>query len=48
MVDSLEASNPGDVAVIEELKSVLGDFFAERVAEDGAWARTILGTPAAS
>ncbi|KAJ7446180.1 transcription initiation factor TFIID complex 60 kDa subunit [Mycena galericulata] len=48
MVDSLDPSNPGDVAVIEELKTVLGDFFAEKVAEDRAWARSILGTAAAS
>lgn len=44
MVDSLDASNPTDAGVIGDLKSVLGDFFAEKIAEDGAWARTILGT----
>ncbi|KAF7376247.1 Transcription initiation factor TFIID complex 60 kDa subunit [Mycena sanguinolenta] len=43
MVDSLDASNPADAAVIDELKSVLGDYFAEKVAQDAAWARTILG-----
>ncbi|KAJ7497412.1 transcription initiation factor TFIID complex 60 kDa subunit [Mycena latifolia] len=43
MVDSLDASNPIDAAAISDLKSVLGELFAEKVAEDGAWARTILG-----
>ncbi|KAJ6499182.1 transcription initiation factor TFIID complex 60 kDa subunit [Mycena sanguinolenta] len=43
MVDSLDASNPADAAVIDELKSVLGDYFAEKVSQDAAWARTILG-----
>jgi transcription initiation factor TFIID subunit 6 len=48
MVDSLDASNPADAAVIGDLKDILGDFFAEKIAEDGAWARTILGTAAAT
>ncbi|KAF8210394.1 TATA box binding protein associated factor-domain-containing protein [Mycena galopus ATCC 62051] len=42
MVDSLDASNPADVVVIDELRSVLGEFFAEKVVQDAAWARTIL------
>jgi hypothetical protein len=48
MVDSLDESNPTDAEVLSELKVVLGDFFAARVAEDGAWARTILGTTSPS
>ncbi|KAJ7703078.1 TAF-domain-containing protein [Mycena rosella] len=44
MVDSLDTSNPIDAAAIGDLQSLLGEFFAEKVAEDGAWARSILGT----
>jgi hypothetical protein len=48
MVDSLDPSNPADAAVIDELKSALGDLFAEQVMQDATWARTILGTVPAS
>ncbi|KAG5643335.1 hypothetical protein DXG03_001054 [Asterophora parasitica] len=43
MVYSLDTSSPADVAVIAQLREVLGDLFAERVAADAAWAREILG-----
>ncbi|KAJ7783299.1 transcription initiation factor TFIID complex 60 kDa subunit [Mycena metata] len=41
-VDALDASNPADAAVKDELISLLGDYFGERIAQDAAWARTIL------
>ncbi|KAJ6625517.1 transcription initiation factor TFIID complex 60 kDa subunit [Mycena sp. CBHHK59/15] len=44
MVDALDASNPVDADVLNGLKHLMGDFFAEKLAEDGVWARTILGT----
>ncbi|KAJ7647214.1 TATA box binding protein associated factor-domain-containing protein [Roridomyces roridus] len=48
MVDSLDVTNTDDLAVLVELKVILGDFFADLVAEDAGWARTILGANSAS
>ncbi|KAJ7188115.1 transcription initiation factor TFIID complex 60 kDa subunit [Mycena filopes] len=36
MVDALDASNPADAAVKEELNSLLGDYFGERIGQDAA------------
>ncbi|KAG5634253.1 hypothetical protein H0H81_002696 [Sphagnurus paluster] len=44
MVYPLDATNPVDAAVIAQLREVLGDIFAQRVAHDAAWARELLGT----
>ncbi|KAH0587873.1 hypothetical protein H2248_006628 [Termitomyces sp. 'cryptogamus'] len=43
MVIALEPSNPLDAEVLAQLKELLGELFAQRVAENAAWARTILG-----
>lgn len=43
MTDSLDTSTEADAAAASRLKEVLGDFFAEQVAGDAAWARAILG-----
>jgi len=43
MVDALDPSNPSDAAVIDELKTVFGDYFGEKISQDAAWSRTILG-----
>jgi transcription initiation factor TFIID subunit 6 len=43
MSDSLNPNNEADAAVINQLREVLGDVFAERVAGDAAWAREVLG-----
>lgn len=42
MADSLDSSKEGDAAVLARLKEQLGDFFAQKVAGDAAWARGIL------
>ncbi|KAF5377930.1 hypothetical protein D9615_006712 [Tricholomella constricta] len=43
MVYSLDMAKPADAAVVAQLREVLGDLFAERVAADAAWAREMLG-----
>ncbi|KAI0372337.1 transcription initiation factor TFIID complex subunit [Pilatotrama ljubarskyi] len=44
----LHPDSGGDASILEELRSNLGDFFAERVMGDGAWARGILSDDAPS
>jgi transcription initiation factor TFIID subunit 6 len=43
MNDSLDLSKEEDVAVLTQFNDVLGEFFAEKVSTDAAWARGILG-----
>ena len=43
MNDSLDLSKEADAAVLTQLNEVLGEFFAEKVSTDAAWARGILG-----
>ncbi|KAG6877216.1 hypothetical protein C0992_010609 [Termitomyces sp. T32_za158] len=43
MVIALEPSNPLDAEVFAQLREMIGEMFAQRVAENAAWARTILG-----
>ena len=38
----LDSANEVDAAVIQQLKETMGDFFAERLWGDSAWARAIL------
>ena len=42
----LDSNSDADQALIEKLHATLGDFFAERVIGDGAWARGILADDA--
>lgn len=42
----LDPNSGADSAVIEKLRTQLGDFFAERVIGDSAWARGILSDDA--
>lgn len=42
----LDPNSDADRALIEKLHATLGDFFAERVIGDGAWARGILADDA--
>lgn len=44
----LNADSGADASVIEDLRSHLGAFFAERVIGDAAWARGILSDDAPS
>ena len=44
----LNPNSGADSAIIEKLHTQLGDFFAERVVGDSAWARGILSDDAAS
>ena len=44
----LDANSGADQAVIEKLHAQVGDFFAERVVGDAAWARGILSDDASS
>jgi transcription initiation factor TFIID subunit 6 len=39
----LEETNEADVAVITQLREVLGDFFSDKLLGDAAWSRGILG-----
>ncbi|KAG6910984.1 hypothetical protein DXG01_006038 [Tephrocybe rancida] len=43
MVIALDPSNQLDAEVLAQLRELLGDLFAQRVAENAAWARKILG-----
>lgn len=43
MTDALDTAKPADVAIAQRLHEVLGDLFAQRVADDAAWAREVLG-----
>ncbi|KAG6861554.1 hypothetical protein C0995_014850 [Termitomyces sp. Mi166 len=43
MVIALEPTNHLDAEVLAQLRELLGDLFAQKVAEDATWARTILG-----
>ncbi|KAF7315557.1 Transcription initiation factor TFIID complex 60 kDa subunit [Mycena indigotica] len=45
MIDALDAMDPTDAKTIEDLKNLVGDYFASRIAQDAAWARTIIGAP---
>ncbi|KAJ7578180.1 transcription initiation factor TFIID complex 60 kDa subunit [Mycena floridula] len=45
MVENLDESNPADAEVLVRLRDVLGDFFADRLTGDAAWARAVLGIP---
>ena len=38
----LDSTNEADTAVIQQLKETMGDFFAERLWGDSAWARAVL------
>jgi transcription initiation factor TFIID subunit 6 len=38
----LDPANPDDAQVAERLRDILGDFFAERLVGDAAWARGVL------
>jgi transcription initiation factor TFIID subunit 6 len=42
MAESLDDTNAADVAVITQLREVLGDFFSEKLVADAAWSRGIL------
>lgn len=44
MVESLDASRPGDSETYSHLETLLGSFFAQQIAGDAAWAREIVGT----
>jgi len=41
----LDPGNGSDAEVIRKLRENLGDFFAERMVYDSAWARGVLGEP---
>ncbi|TFK34769.1 transcription initiation factor TFIID complex 60 kDa subunit [Crucibulum laeve] len=45
MSDSLDQSNEADANVYNHLRDVLGDYFAERVSTDAAWARELANIP---
>lgn len=36
-------SNPEDLEVVNKLREALGDFFAEKLIGDAAWAKAVLG-----
>ena len=42
MVDALDASQPADAKTLEDLKNIMGEYFATRLSQDAAWARTIV------
>ncbi|TCD67164.1 hypothetical protein EIP91_000449 [Steccherinum ochraceum] len=49
MAVPLDANSQEDVAVVMQLRNTLGDFFAERLMQDGAWARGVIsGSPEGS
>ncbi|KAJ3911805.1 transcription initiation factor TFIID complex 60 kDa subunit [Lentinula edodes] len=43
MTDSLNLNNEADLQVLTRLHEVLGEFFAQKVVGDAAWAKAILG-----
>jgi len=42
MAVALDSNKQDDAAVVMQLRGMLGDFFAERLVRDGAWARGVL------
>nr|GAT56810.1 transcription initiation factor TFIID complex 60 kDa subunit [Mycena chlorophos] len=47
MFDALDPSLAADAKTLEDLKNVLGEYFAARLSQDAAWARTIVVTASA-
>ena len=39
---ALNPHDPSDATILQQLRESVGDFFAERLAADGQWARGIL------
>ncbi|KAL0068941.1 histone H4-like TAF Taf6, SAGA complex subunit [Marasmius tenuissimus] len=44
MTERLDVGNPADKEVMDRLKELLGDYFADKVSDDSNWARAIVGT----
>lgn len=42
MPEPLELNSDVDSAVIQQLRDVLGNFFADKLMEDAVWARGVL------
>ncbi|KAL0573323.1 histone H4-like TAF Taf6, SAGA complex subunit [Marasmius crinis-equi] len=43
MTEPLEPHNPADKEIIDKLRELVGDYFAEKVIDDSNWARAIVG-----
>lgn len=40
---ALNMSDAADLHIIDQLRESLGDYFASKLLEDAAWARSVLG-----